>query len=145
MHAKASIPAWAKLLAISALVLAGLVLLVVAPWRPPASAPCDALLNNIEIVRSGRAERRVSTAFAFDRRGAGPRVKSGDFAAALSLDGVRACLGDGWTEIHATARATDYGDAWVFSRSGEPLVLFVRSHAEEFRRVETKIVIERAR
>jgi hypothetical protein len=75
-----------------------------------------------------------------------PRIglREGDFAGAISLDGIRECLGSDWTETHASAQYQSYGDAWVFARSGQPLVLYVQSRSDQYRRVEMKIIIERA-
>lgn len=147
MHAEASIPAWAKLFAISAVVVAIIALMIAAPWRSAASDACSTLLENVALVQRGDARRRVSQAHAFSqgsRGGMGIRIREGDFHAMLSLDGVRACLGEDWTETHAAAQASAYGDAWVFSRAGEPLVMYVQSRNERYRNVEMKIVIERA-
>jgi hypothetical protein len=146
MHAKASIPAWAKLFAISIAAVAIIALLIAAPWRSATSGPCTALLENIDLVQRGVADRRVSEAHIFSsgsRGGIGLRIGEGDFSAALTLDGARTCLGPNWAETHATAQAQDYGDAWVFTRSGAPLVMYVQSRTERYRRVEMQIVIER--
>jgi len=147
MHAKASIPAWVKLAAVSAGVVAVVALLIAEPWRGVPSGACAELLENIELVRSGREARRISNALTFENRlAAAPSVsrRDGDFAGAISLDGIRECLGPAWTETHASAQYRSYGDAWVFSRAGEPLVLYVQSRSDQYRRVEMKIIIERA-
>jgi hypothetical protein len=147
MHAKASIPAWAKLLALSAGVVAIMALIVAAPWRGAQNTACVELLQNVELVQSGQASRRIShtTTFRQGLRGT-PRIglREGDFAGAISLDGIRECLGSDWTETHASAQYQSYGDAWVFARSGQPLVLYVQSRSDQYRRVEMKIIIERA-
>jgi hypothetical protein len=147
MHAKGSIPASAKLFAISAAVVAIIAVLVAAPWREALGRPCAVLHENIELVQSGQAQRRVSDAFTFNQNNRG-RIKvstgEGDFDGVLTLDSLRDCLGEGWSETHATVQAEGYGDAWVFSRSGEPLVMYVQGRNDGYRRVEMKIIVERA-
>jgi hypothetical protein len=146
MHAKASIPAWAKLFAISAAVVAIIAVLIAAPWRSTLGRPCAVLHENIELVQSGQNQRRVSDAFTFEQNNLG-RIKvtagEGDFDGVLTLDSLRDCLGEGWSETHATAQAEGHGDAWVFSRSGEPLVMYVQGRNDGYRHVELKIFIER--
>jgi hypothetical protein len=147
MHAKASIPAWAKLLAISVGAVAIIALLVAAPWRAAERGACMALLENIELVQSGAQQRRVSRAFRFrQRRTAAPRQSraEGDFTGPITLDGVRSCLGSEWVETHASAQYEAFGDAWVFTRAGGPLVMYVQSRSDQYRSVEMMIIIERA-
>lgn len=140
------IPGWAKLLAISAGVLALIALFIAAPWRPSQRELCAPLLENIEIVRGGFVARRVSDTYHYGTRGRRPRmnVSEGDFRGGLTLDELRSCLGEGWTELHVAAEAERLGDAWVFTKSGQPVVMYVQSRNESYSRVEMRIIIEPA-
>jgi hypothetical protein len=121
-------------------------LFIAAPWRPRDAQLCAPLAENMDAVRSG-AERRASDtweAHIGGRLSNNLHVERGDFASNLTLDQLRACLGEGWNEIHARAQATDTGDAWVFVRAGWPRVLYVQSHTVGYRNATWRIVIERA-
>jgi hypothetical protein len=147
MRAKASIPAWAKLLAISAAAVVVIALLVAAPWRSEEGEACAELRENVGLVQSGAERRRVSRGLVFAetrRFGISARMTDGDFSPPPTIDEVRTCLGPDWTETHVAAQAQAYGDAWVFSRPGAPLVMYVQSRTERYGRVEMKIIVERA-
>lgn len=146
MRARASIPAWGKLV-LSALGVALVIALVTSPiWRRYPDQ-CGALAANIEAVRSGEAASRVSDAWVrHDRREKYGWSRSvivgerGDFGGYLSRFTFEACLGDEWLRT----RSESVQDAWVreawrYQRQGWPNVEYLTGIDDGLR---TQIVIE---
>ena len=145
MRAKGLIPAWVKAgLAIAASVT----LLVVAALSIGSyqrNAACDELHGVVDLVAADNRVRS-SDAYAIDlsRHAAnGPLLVSrGEFFGAWTIDGLRTCLGDDWSETSSTADGAARGTGTVFVRHGGPLVIHQQSYESLDRHQKTRVIIE---
>lgn len=107
---------------------------------------CAILRENVEIVRGGASERRVAGSFHIEQHDnalISVEHTEGDFDGVQNLEGVRTCLGPGWSETHMMAHAAAYGDVWAFSRPDYPRVMYVQRRTENYRQLQTSLIVER--
>lgn len=132
MHAKVSIPAWAKPL-LTALGIAAVIALTTSPiWRRRVDQ-CAVLSENIEVVRTGGATSRVSDAWIRHERrekyGWSRNVivgERGNFGGYISQFTLRTCLGEGWiARPSETVHDAWVSEALVYRKSGWPNVYYL--------------------